>query len=112
MIFIEIEEFTRNLRDLNIPDEVYRLFQIELAINPEKGEMIQGTGGLRKVRMRLPGRGKSGSARVLYVWLDSASRVILCTAYTKAKTENMSGADKAEFKKLVKKLNDYYGRRT
>lgn len=67
MIFIEVEEFTRNLRDLNVPEEVYRLFQIELLLNPEKGEVIQGTGGLRKVRMRLPGHGKSGSARVLYV---------------------------------------------
>ena len=48
MIFVETEEFTRNLRGIGIPDEIYRLFQIEMIENPAQGDLIQGSGGLLK----------------------------------------------------------------
>jgi hypothetical protein len=50
-------------------DETYRVFQTELAERAESWPVVRGTGGLRKSRMRLEGRGKRGSARVLYLWL-------------------------------------------
>jgi hypothetical protein len=109
MIFVETEEFTRNLRGIGIPDEIYRLFQIEMIENPAQGDLIQGSGGLRKTRMRLPHRGKSGSVRVWYLWLDSVLIIVLITAYTKGRTENLSEAQKAGFKKFAKALKDHYG---
>jgi hypothetical protein len=65
--FIETARFTQDLQELAVPDNLYRLFQIELIFNPNKGDIIEGSGGIRKVRMRLPGKGKSGSARVWYL---------------------------------------------
>ena len=64
--FIKQPLFTRQLLEL-VDDDVYRKFQNEMAANPEKGPVVKGTGGLRKARMSLPGRGKSGGARVLYL---------------------------------------------
>lgn len=65
MYFIETSAFTRHLDEL-LPDESYALLQFALSENPESGVVIQGGGGIRKVRWRLPGRGKSGGVRVIY----------------------------------------------
>ncbi|HUJ10692.1 MAG TPA: hypothetical protein VL171_11755 [Verrucomicrobiae bacterium] len=59
MRFIETSVFTRRLVTI-ADDEAYGKLQLELAANPAKGRMIQGTGGLRKVRMAARGKGKSG----------------------------------------------------
>jgi hypothetical protein len=66
---VESEVFTRNLLRV-ATDEDYRQFQIELARNPEAGDVILGLGGLRKIRMKLGsrGKGKRGGARVIYYW--------------------------------------------
>jgi hypothetical protein len=72
MEFVETELFTRQLVQIGIDDKTYRAFQCELVSNPMKGDLIKNSGGLRKVRMRLPQTGKSGGARVWYLWLDSA----------------------------------------
>ncbi|MBF5056018.1 hypothetical protein Y5W_01312 [Alcanivorax sp. 521-1] len=56
MIFIETPVFTKRLRDL-LDDESYAAFQQDLADSPQTGDVIQGTGGLRKVRVAASGRG-------------------------------------------------------
>ena len=63
---MEVPEFTRDLHRI-ASDEELRTLQLELLRNPTKGDVMQGNGGLRKVRMKLPGRGKSGGARVIYL---------------------------------------------
>src|ERR1700730_15736620 len=65
MVFIETPVFTRQVREL-LSDEAYAAFQWHLAVNPGAGEVIQGTGGLRKVRWSAPGSGKRGGVRVIY----------------------------------------------
>jgi hypothetical protein len=57
---------------------------------PDKGDVIPQSGGLRKVRMRLPGRGKSGGARVIYLHLPKYQTIVLFYLYTKAQRENLS----------------------
>ena len=89
MIFIELPSFTRQLIDL-VEDAVYTEFQKELLQNPKKGDVIPKSGGLRKVRMRLPGRGKSGGARVIYLHLEQRVVIVFFYVYTKAKSENLS----------------------
>lgn len=65
---VELEAFTREL--LRVADEeVLREFQLALAARPEAGDLIRHSGGLRKARMKLSGRGKSGGARVIDLWL-------------------------------------------
>ena len=89
MTFIELPLFTELITDL-VDDASYAEFQKELLRQPEKGDVLQHAGGLRKVRMRLPGRGKSGSARVIYLYLQRHDAIVLFYVYTKAKSENLT----------------------
>lgn len=66
--FVELLRFTAIVTTL-VRDEEYRRFQNELIEDPERGDLIRGTGGFRKARMRLAGGGKSGGARVIYLYL-------------------------------------------
>ncbi len=87
--FIELPLFTEQITDL-LDDMDYALFQAELLRWPEKGAVIPQSGGLRKVRMRLPGRGKSGGARVIYLHLPRHDAIVLFYVYTKARRADLS----------------------
>jgi len=82
--------FTGQITGL-VDDADYAKFQKELLQNPKKGDVMPQSGGLRKLRMRLPGRGKSGGARVIYLHLEERAIVVFLYVYTKAKKENLSG---------------------
>lgn len=73
-----------------VDDQWYAQFQKVLLQQPDKGAVIPQSGGLRKVRMRLPGRGKSGGARVIYLWLERHDTIVLFFVYTKARSEDLS----------------------
>ncbi len=100
--FIETSIFTRQIKALATDDELKAL-QVELIAQPEKGDLIQGTGGLRKVRMATGQQGKSGSARVIY-FLATAEVIYLVLAYAKKEKESLTAAEKAELKKLTQLL--------
>ena len=70
MIIIETSVFTRRIKELMSDDE-YRELQEALVIRPVRGVIIQGSGGLRKLRWKLEGKGKSGGIRVIYYWESS-----------------------------------------
>lgn len=65
MVFLETPIFTRQIKAL-VDDDEYRALQLHLMMNPDAGELIPRSGGLRKIRLGLPGRGKRGGARVIY----------------------------------------------
>ena len=100
--FIETSIFTRQIKAMATDDELKAL-QVELIAQPEKGDLIQGTGGLRKVRMATGQQGKSGSARVIY-FLATAEVIYLVLAYAKNEKESLTAAEKAELKKLTQLL--------
>jgi hypothetical protein len=108
LTFIESRGFTEKLATL-IADDAYRAFQNELQENPEKGDVIQGTGGVRKVRMRLSGRGKSGGARVIYLFLENHARIYLLTLYSKNQQVNLSSDQKKEVRKTVETIKAALG---
>lgn len=66
-MFVELPPFERTRKDY-MDDEAYRLLQLELLDNPKAGDVIEGTGGLRKLRQADPrrGKGKRGGLRVIY----------------------------------------------
>jgi hypothetical protein len=99
--FIELPTFTRQILDL-VNDAQYAEFQQELCANPCAGDLIRNSGGLRKVRMRLPGRGKSGGARVIYLYLDRHNVIVLVYVYTKSKTENLTAAQLSSLRAAAK----------
>ena len=98
--FVELQAFTEEV--LRVADEeTLRQFQAELAAHPEAGEVIRHSGGLRKVRMKLPGRGRSSGARVIYLWLPEARRFVLFMLYTKAKQTDIPPALLAEYREVI-----------
>ena len=89
MMFIELPLFTELITDL-VDDTCYAEFQEELLRQPDKGDLIRHSGGLRKVRMRLRARGKSGGARVVYLYVERCDCLVFFYVYTKAKSENLT----------------------
>jgi hypothetical protein len=72
-----------------LDDVTRREFIDWIAVNPLAGDLIKGSGGLRKVRWALPGRGKSGGMRVITYYVKADGEVWLLMAYTKAKFDNL-----------------------
>ncbi len=107
--FVELEAFTEDV--LRVTDEeALRQFEVELAARPEAGDLIQHSGGLRKARMKLPGRGKSAGARVIYLWLPETRRVVLFMLYTKAKHADIPPALLMRLRTAVKTIKTKYNR--
>ncbi|MCS6192995.1 MULTISPECIES: type II toxin-antitoxin system RelE/ParE family toxin [Alteromonadales] len=100
--FVETSIFTRQIKELATDDELKDL-QAELIAQPDKGDIIKGTGGLRKVRMAVGNKGKSGSIRVLYV-LALADKIYLVLAYPKAVKDSLTAEEKAKLKLIVQSL--------
>lgn len=72
-----------------------------VAANPEAGEIIPDTGGVRKIRWALAGRGKRGGARVIYYYHDERLPVFLLAAYGKNEKANLSMAERNAMKRLI-----------
>ena len=97
--FYETTAFTQGVTKLKAKDQCFELKE-ELARNPEKGDLLRGTGGFRKVRMRLPGRGRSGGARVIYHYLSADRVVYLISLYAKNVQENLTANQTKQLKEL------------
>ena len=80
-----------------------------LAKRPKAGRVIQGTGGLRKVRIARPGSGKSGGTRVIYYYHNENKPILLLLIYAKADQENLTGVQKAQLKNHVDAIIDEFG---
>ncbi len=100
MIFIETSIFTKYIHDY-LNDAEYSDFQWYLMQNPETGDLIPGSGGLRKVRWRAKGRGKRGGTRIIYYHKNEQGEIWLLTIYSKNEVENLT---KEELKLLKKEL--------
>lgn len=72
-----------------------------LAAHPKSGDLIEGTGGIRKLRWGRGGRGKSGGVRVIYYYHSELMPVYLITLFAKNEQENLSKAERNELAKLV-----------
>ena len=99
--FVMLPEFDKRWKEIGFTDDDLKSLQEELTINPEKGDLIRGTGGLRKIRVAFEGRGKSGSARVCYVDFAVFERISLITAYTKNEKDNLTQKERNEVHKLI-----------
>ena len=92
--------------EIGLTDSDLLQLQIMLLKDPESGPVIEGTGGIRKVRFPLENRGKSGSVRVCYTDFAEYEVTYLITAFTKKEQENLTREEKAVLRKLVKSLRD------
>lgn len=103
MEFIETPTFTRQILEL-LPDDDYRGLQNALMEDPERGDIIKGGGGIRKVRYAAQGHGKRGGVRVIYYWLRDDGQIYMLLAYPKSKKDNLTDKETAILRDLVKEL--------
>jgi mRNA-degrading endonuclease RelE of RelBE toxin-antitoxin system len=102
MLIIETSIFTRQVREL-LSDEEYRELQMALANRPHAGSVIAGSGGLRKVRWAIKGRGKRGGVRVIYYWAVPSDQLLLLLIYSKSERDDLTPDQLKTLKKIVKK---------
>ncbi len=100
MVIIETSIFTKQITALMSDDE-YQKLQKALIEVPTSGKIMTGSGGIRKVRWKLPGRGKSGGARVIYYWATYKSQIFMLFAYPKNEMENITKEQLSILKKAV-----------
>ena len=103
MEFIETSIFTRMVTEL-LSDEKYRELQGNLVDNPERGNVVKGGGGIRKLRHATGIRGKSGGVRVIYFWVKERRRIYLLVMYHKSKKDTLTDHEVAILRELVKEL--------
>lgn len=101
--FIELPLFERYRQDY-LSDESFRGLQKMLMDNPESGDVIEGTGGLRKVRYadEKRGKGKRGGLRVIYYWWLSGKQFWLFTLYNKDEMDDLTATQRKILKELLK----------
>jgi len=91
---------------MGLGDDELRTLQDILIDDPEAGAIIQGTGGARKVRIPLEGRGKSGGGRVIYVDVIVRERIYLLLAYPKNVQTDLTPEQKKMVRKLVETIKE------
>ena len=101
-VFVESTIFEK-YRNEYLNDEEFRLFQAELMSNPKQGDVIQGTGGLRKIRVagKGKGKGKRAGSRVIYYFLDEKYRFYLLTIYCKNEMSDLTADQKKQLKAFM-----------
>lgn len=103
--FIILPEFEKQWKHLNLTDDDLKRLQSMLILNPQEGDVVQVTGGIRKIRFAFENRGKSGSVRVIYIDFLIYEKIYLLTAYPKNEKSNLSQAERNQMKTLVEKLS-------
>jgi hypothetical protein len=102
--FVMMPEFDRQWQKMGLGDNELRQLQEVLLQSPKVGNVIQGTKGLRKIRIAFEGQGKSGSGRVAYVDFTVHETVYLITAYPKNEKDNLSKAERNAIAKVIARL--------
>ncbi len=97
---VELPEFLRKSSGLLSPAERTSIVNY-LAAHPAAGDIMRGTGGIRKLRWSARGKGKSGGVRVIYYYHNSSMPLFLLTVFGKGEKANLSGAERNELAKLT-----------
>ena len=101
--FVMLPGFAKGWRKLKLGQTAFEELLCELTDNPQAGEVIPGGDGLRKLRIKLPGRGKRGGGRVIYAVFHLKSRIMLAAVYSKSEREDLT---QDELRALSKARNE------
>jgi hypothetical protein len=102
--FIATKIFDKRWAEMGLTDDDKRELEHFIMKNPSAGDIIQGTGGAIKLRWNLPGTGKSGGARVIFVDLIKSEHIYFVTCYPKQKKETLTDSEKSAIKEVVKRI--------
>jgi hypothetical protein len=100
MVIIETTVFTRQVVNL-LPDKDYRSLQLTLANRPDTGDLIKGSGGLRKIRWAAVGQGKRGGARVIYYWAVPQDQILMLFMYPKSERADLTVSQIRVLRKII-----------
>ena len=106
---VELPEFQKRSEKILTKEEREELFYF-LSTNPKSGDLIQRSGGIRKLRWRAKGKGKSGGSRIIYFFHNDKIPLFLLTLFTKNEKVNLSNTEKNELAKMTKRLIKNYKR--
>ena len=102
MVIIETSIFTKRIKEL-MTDEIYRELQNTLVAYPESGKLIQGSGGLRKIRWGIASKGKRGGVRAIYYFSNSKNQVFMLMVYAKNERSDLTKEQLSLLKKVVER---------
>jgi hypothetical protein len=102
MVIIETSIFTRQVVAL-LSDYEYQKLQVVLANRPDAGNLIRGSGGLRKMRWALPRRGKRAGVRVIYYWAVKQEQLLMLLMYPKSERDDLAADQLKALKAIVKR---------
>jgi hypothetical protein len=102
-VFVELPAFDRH-RGEYLSDEAFRILQAVLMNSPDAGDVIEGTGGLRKLRFAdvRRGKGKRGGLRVIYYWWEAGFQFWLYTVYDKDERDDLPPQQRKTLKTMLK----------
>jgi hypothetical protein len=100
MVIVETSVFTRQVLDLLTAEE-YRKVQAALVNRPNLGSVIEGSGGLRKLRWGVHGRGKRGGVRIIYYWAAAQERLLMLFVYAKTVRDDLTSTQLKILRKIV-----------
>lgn len=100
MLIVETSVFTRRVLKL-LSDENYRSLQQFLVADPEAGDLIRHSGGLRKIRWSVAGRGKRSGVRIIYYWAPARETILMLLMYGKNEQDDLTQEQLRILKRLV-----------
>lgn len=105
VLFIETSTFTRQL-PRHLDDDGYAARQAFLSVHPQAVDVIRGTGGVRKIRWAMPGRGKRGGRRIIYYWLAKEAHIGLLTVYAKGAKDDLSATERDAWRRAGEAIDN------
>lgn len=103
MVIFESSHFEA-VRERYLNDLEYSLLQRHLILDPKVGEVIRGSGGIRKLRWAGQGRGKRGGLRVIYYWMTADDQILMLDIYAKGDKADLSRGEIKKLREIVKSL--------
>lgn len=104
--FKEVSSFTKKWKELGLTEDDLVVLEELLLKDTKIGDVIQGTGGLRKIRIPMENIGKRSGARVIYIDIEIKECIYLLDVYAKNEKIDLSEKEKAMLKKLVNALKE------
>ena len=109
--FIRLAEFEKQCKVIGLTEDDIIEIENALLVNPEVGDILQGTGGIRKFRYALPNKGKSGGTRVVYIDFTYFEKVYLLTIFAKSDIVNLTKSERNDLKEFVRILKLELGKK-
>lgn len=105
---IETPTFLSDAKQAGMGDDERSALVALIAANPEAGDIMQGTGGARKLRFKRPGMGKSGGYRVIFYYAGDDAPIFLSNVFIKGDRANLSKAEQNTLRTILARMVDIY----